>query len=123
MNARARLLAAAACTLAVGCAGPPSRPLPRSQETGAALARPEPDPGCHGTVQGLLARNGLEQVTVKLSLDAKGGVEIVDVLSPDLTPAAKIELQRTFASCAWAPLPTDGKVELFTTTWVRERVR
>lgn len=121
VNARAQLLVAAASAMAVACAGPRSRPLPRSPETRAAVARPEPDPACHGAVQGLLARNALDVVTVKLSLDDKGRIGIVEVLSPDLTPAAKIELQRAFASCAWAPLPAGGQVELFTTTWAREQ--
>jgi hypothetical protein len=72
-------------------------------------------------VQGLLARSGLEQVTVKLSVDAAGRGEIVEFLAPDLTPAARIELQRAFASCAWAPAPSPGSAEHFTTTFVRER--
>jgi hypothetical protein len=72
-------------------------------------------------VQGLLARNGLEQVTVKLSVDPAGRAEVVDFLAPDLTPAARIELQRAFADCAWAPVPAAGTAETFTTTIVRER--
>lgn len=72
-------------------------------------------------MQGLLARNGLDAVTAKLSLDDEGRIEIVEFLSPDLTPTAKIELQRAFSSCAWAPRPVHGEVQLFTTTWVRER--
>jgi hypothetical protein len=72
-------------------------------------------------VQGLLASNGLEQVTVKVSVDAAGRAEVVDLLAPDLTPAARIELQRAFSECAWAPVPAAGTAEHFTTTIVRER--
>jgi hypothetical protein len=117
---------AAACVLAAGCAGP--RPVPaapaRSPETPAALARPEPDPACHGTVQGLLARSGLEQVTVSLSRDAAGRVQVLRFLSPDLTPAAQLELRRAIAACAFGgPLPPDGRAGVFTETFVRERAR
>jgi hypothetical protein len=120
VNARATLLAAA-CALAA-CAGTRQGPA-RPPETPAALARPEPDPACHGTVQGLLARNGLETVTISLAVDASGRAEVVEFLSPELTPAAKLELQRAVAECAWAPRPVNGRVEAFTTTWVRARAR
>jgi hypothetical protein len=72
-------------------------------------------------VQGLLARNGLETVTVSLSVDAGGRAEVVGFLSPDLTPAASLELQRALAGCAWAPRPADGRTQLVTTTFVRRR--
>lgn len=113
-------LAFACLAVLAGCAAPRSAPTAaRPPESPAALARPEPDPACRGTVQGLLARNGLETVTVKLSVDHRGRAEIVHVLSPDLTPAGRIELQRAMESCVWSPRPPAGEPELFTTTWVR----
>jgi hypothetical protein len=113
---------AVACTLAAGCAGRQEpAPLARPEETPAALAKPEPDPACHGAVQGLLAKNGLESVTAKLSVDPRGRVELLELLSPDLTPAATIELRRAFESCIWVRPPGDESPEVFTTTWIRER--
>lgn len=115
--ARAHLLLTTAVALALGCAaGPPSRP----PETAAALAKPVPDPACHGTVQGLLDRNALDYVTVTVSFDTAGRVEFVDVLSPALTQAAKIELQRAFAECAWVRRPPPGTAASFTTVILRE---
>jgi hypothetical protein len=72
-------------------------------------------------VQGLLARNALETVTVKLAVDPVGRVQLVQVLSPELTPAARLELQRAMESCAWVRAPADEGLKLFTTTWTRER--
>lgn len=115
MTAGASFRVALACALAAGCASPQ-----RPSETPGALARPELDPACHGTVQGLLETNGLEEVVVRLSVDRAGRVELVEVLSPDLTPVAKVELQRAMASCVGAPVPAEGTAEVFTTTWVRE---
>jgi hypothetical protein len=70
-------------------------------------------------VQGLLARNGLELVTTKLSVDPSGRIELVQVLSPDLTPSARVELERAFQSCVWLRPPAEGKAEVLT-TWTRE---
>jgi hypothetical protein len=119
MDARGRLGLVLAGAVAAGCAGPQGPG--RAPETPAAVARPEPDPACHGTVQGLLARSGLDLVTVKVTIDAAGRPELVEVLAPDLTPSQKVELQRAFAGCAWAPRPAEGGAQVFTTTWVRER--
>jgi hypothetical protein len=112
---------AAACAVATACASERgSRSVVRPPETPAALSTPEPDPACHGTVQGLLAKFALETVTVKLALDPGGRVELVELLSPELTPAARAELHQAFASCAWAGRFTDRRTEVVTTTRVRE---
>jgi hypothetical protein len=101
MNARNALAAAAA--LAAACAT-----APRPAERADALARPEPDPACRGTVQGLLVVNGLEQVTVKVAVARDGTASLVHVLTPDLTPAAALELRRAFEACRWKPAVGPG---------------
>lgn len=113
-----KILPAIACTLALGCAGQTPRP-----ESAAALATPQPDPSCRTTVQESLVRYGLEEIVTTVSLDRHGRAEVVDFLTPDLTPTAKLEFQAAVGSCAWAPVPTDGGVEMFTTRWLRRSAR
>jgi hypothetical protein len=118
-----RTLAASFGLAALACATPQGAgPAERVPETSAARARPEPDPACHGTVQGLLDRNALDRVTLEVAIDASGRGEIREVLAPALTPAAAVELQRAMVGCAWAPRPAGGRTELVTTTWVREQI-
>jgi hypothetical protein len=90
----------------LACAGGPARgPVAQMPERAAAYAQPEPDPVCRGTVQESLAANGLERVVVKLARAPGGAVRVVEFLSPDVSPAAKVELTRAFGECAWAPPP------------------
>jgi hypothetical protein len=84
--------------LALACAGPAQRPLP---ERPAALAQPEPDPACRVTVANTLLLNGLEKVTVRVALG--GDRAAVDLLAPELTPAAASDVQRAFSGCLWRP--------------------
>jgi hypothetical protein len=98
MNARITRIAPWVAALAAACAT-----ASRTPERPEALARPEPDPACRGTVQGLLARNDLEQVTVKVAVTPRGTPSLVQVLTPDLTPAAALEVRRAFESCSWKP--------------------
>lgn len=96
---RARIAWVLAVALAAGCATAPRH----VEERAGSLARPEPDPACRGTVQGLLAANGLEQVTVKVAVSRAGTPALVQVLTPDLTPAAAVEVRRAFETCRWKP--------------------
>jgi hypothetical protein len=98
MRVRIPLLALAAA-VAVACAAR----QPHADERRAALARPEPDPSCRGTVQGLLDVNGLEQVTVEVTVTREGRPALVEILTPDLTPVAAAEVRRAFESCLWKP--------------------
>jgi hypothetical protein len=91
------LACAALATFALGCAGP--RPLP---ERAAVFAHPEPDPGCRVLVADSMRLAGVEQVTVRVAL-AKQRAAVVDLLAPELTPAAAAEVRRAFADCAWRP--------------------
>lgn len=100
-----RTLAAVALALAAACAGAP--PSPRAGERAAATAWPEPDPACRVVVARSLALNGLEQVTVRAGLGADGRPSLLQVLGPELSPAAAEEVRRAFADCAWKPAP-DG---------------
>ena len=110
MRARIALVIAA---LAAACAT-----ASRTPERPDAFARPEPDPACRGTVQGLLARSGLEQVTVKVAVTPEGKPTLVQVLTPDLTPAAALEVRRAFEDCRWKPAvdpegrPIEGNLTL-----------
>lgn len=106
-----------AAALAAGCAAR----QPHVDERNAALARPEPDPSCHGTVRGLLDVNGLEQVVVKVTVTAEGRPSLVEVLTPDLTPMAAVEVRRAFERCAWKPAvgPDGERVEGSLTLAVR----
>lgn len=114
--------AALAVLLLAACAGPGAPAAGRVPDAPTAHARPEPDPGCRATVQAPLAANGLEQVTVKIAADAQGKPVLIQFLSPDLTPAAMLELRRAFESCLWKPdVGPDGQPRAWTTTIVRLR--
>ncbi|HEY7724809.1 MAG TPA: hypothetical protein VH880_05715 [Anaeromyxobacteraceae bacterium] len=115
-------LVVAALALVAGCAAPGREARgERWPETPAALAVPEPDPSCRGTVQEALGRGGLQRVVVRLAAGPSGRVEVVSFLSPDVTPAAQAEIRRALATCAWAPRPAPGGAETWITTWVHER--
>ena len=115
--------AVAALLLAAGCAGAGAPRGPgRVSDAPTAYAHPERDPGCRATVQEPLAAYGLERVTVKLAADAQGRPILIQFLSPDLTPAAMLELRRAFESCLWKPdVGPDGQPRAWTTTIVRLR--
>jgi hypothetical protein len=119
------LLAGAAAGLVVaGCASPgPQAARPeRIRDAPAAYALPEPDPGCRATVQEPLAAHGLERVTIKVAVGAGGKPVLVEFLSPDLTPAAMLELRRAVEQCVWKPeITPDGQARAWTTTFVRLR--
>jgi hypothetical protein len=108
--------------LAACAAGPSSAPAARLPDPRAAQALPEPDPSCRATVREALARNGLEQVIVKVALDGGRRLRLVEVLSPDLTAAGKLELRSAFAACPWAPVPSNGGAETWTAILVGERL-
>jgi hypothetical protein len=112
----------------VACATTPVRePVPQMPERAAAYAQPEPDPACRGMVQESLAARGLDRVVVKLARAPDGGVRVVELVAPDLTPAAKVELTRAFGECAWSPpppaegAPVVAPAEVWTNTFVREQ--
>ena len=93
-------LLAVAPLLALACAGPRAHHVDERQ---AGYARPEPDPACRGALVACLSSNGLDQVTVTVAVSGEGRVSLVNVLTPDLTPAAALEVRRAFESCAWKP--------------------
>jgi hypothetical protein len=99
-----RVLVALSCAMAFGCSTPRGDRVPESQ---AALAQPEPDPGCWGTVQDRLLVHGIQEVTVRISVDRTGTVRLVQFLSPDLGPVAEGELRSACESCTWKPGLTD----------------
>lgn len=70
-------------------------------ERAAAGAHPEPDPACRTVVADTMKLTGVERVTVRVAL-VKERVAI-DLLAPELTPAAAAEVRRAFAECAWRP--------------------
>lgn len=103
------LRAAALLALTAGCAGPH-----HVVERPAGYAHPEPDPACHGIVAQSLQVNGLEQVTVRVALgDSAARIEL---LAPELTPAAAAEVRRAFAECAWRPGPDGAEAGVVTFT-------
>lgn len=105
---------------AAGCAGgQASSRAERARDAPGAFAHPEPDPGCRETVQAPLLAHGLELVTVKLAIGPKGRPVVVDFLSPDLTPAAMLELRQAFDRCLWKPDVTAEGGQAWTTTFVR----
>ena len=73
-------------------------------------------------MQESLAANGLERVVVRLAREADGEVRVVEFLSPDLTPAAKVELARAYGECVWAPAAPQpvAAPEIWTDTVERE---
>jgi hypothetical protein len=88
--------AAGFAAIALGCAGP--RPLP---ERAVSTAHPEPDPGCRVVVADSMRLAGVERVTLRIALEKQRAS--VDLLAPELTPAAAAEVRRAFADCAWRP--------------------
>jgi hypothetical protein len=94
--------AAALVALALGCAAAENARAPERQ---AALSTPTPDPACRTLVAQSMALSGLERVTVRVAVG--GDRAAVDLLAPELTPAAADDLRRAFAECAWRPGP-DG---------------
>jgi hypothetical protein len=94
-----------AVALAAACASPP-RPAPGAEpmrENRASTAQPAPDPTLHGTVQGERAVPPLERVTARLARAPDGRLTVVDVLSPELTPTQREELQRGLEQGEWRP--------------------
>lgn len=91
---------------------------PRMPERAAAYARPEPDPMCRATVQDTLYSNGLDKVIVKLARKPDGHADIVEFLSPDLTPAAKAELNRAYGMCVWSAVTPPAAVAPGVEVWV-----
>jgi hypothetical protein len=79
--------------LALACAGPPaaSAPLPEHR---TAFARPEQDPALRSLPLDERQLTGVERVVVRLSPGPDGGIRLVEVLSPDLTPAERADLAR-----------------------------
>jgi hypothetical protein len=98
MSARIALLAVAVSAL-LGCAAAQRH----TDEAAHALARPEPDPSCRDEVQGCLSVNGLEQVVVKAGVTRAGGLSFLEILTPDLSPVAAVEVRRAFEACRWKP--------------------
>ncbi len=109
-------LAALLGALAASCAG--ARGGERAREAPAAHARPEPDPSLRLTVREALVANGLERVTVKVAIDRSGKPTLVEFLTPELSPAAALELRRAFNNCIWKPAlgpngePEEGSITL-----------
>lgn len=93
-------LVAVSPLLALACAGPRQHHV---DERPAGYARPEPDPSCRGAVVACLSVNGLEQVTVRVAVSREGSPAVLDILTPELTPAAALEVRRAFESCRWKP--------------------
>lgn len=100
----------------LGCAGAAAeRQGPPVVET----ARPEPDSACRATVQAPLAANHLQQVVVKVAVDRGGRLQMVQFLSPSLSPSAAEELRQAFGQCLWKPARgTDGRPMAGSTTVV-----
>ncbi len=102
--------------LAAGCAAPGPRPLVAQ----AANALPESDPASRGTVQGPKGLSQVEQVVVRMGRDPSGGVVVLQVLSPALTPEQQEEVRRAFSLGGWKrqlPAPTEAE------TWIETIVR
>ena len=110
-SARPLALLATLVGAAAGCAGAGgAAPAERIPEAAAAYARPEPDPSCRATVRAPLVANGLERVSVKVAIDRTGKPTVLEFLSPDLTPAASLELRRALEQCIWKPsIGPDGR--------------
>ncbi len=100
-----------------GCAAPAGRSgEPRLPADRIAASHPEPDPACRGTVREPLVANGLERVTVKVTVTPAGKLAFVEFLAPDLNPTAAAELRAAYAGCAWKPglTPSGEPVEAST---------
>jgi hypothetical protein len=106
----------ALAVVAAGCAADRPRPL----ATQVSNALPESDPATRGTVQGPRFLSEVEQVVVRLGRDATGGVVVLQVLSPALTPEQQEEVRRAFSLGGWKrqlPLPTEAE------SWIETIVR
>jgi hypothetical protein len=102
--------------VAAGCAAQGPHPLVAQ----SANALPESDPATRGTVQGPRFLTEVEQVVVRMGRDPSGGVVVLQVLSPALTPEQQEEVQRAFSLGGWKrqlPLPTEAE------TWIETIVR
>lgn len=88
---------------AVACSGPRGTQRGGIPESAAGTALPEPDPACRGTVQDKLLVEGIEQVRVAVDVDQSGELQVVQFLTPNLTPSQTVELRRALAGCAWRP--------------------
>ncbi|ACL65149.1 conserved hypothetical protein [Anaeromyxobacter dehalogenans 2CP-1] len=93
LAAAGRAAAGATLLLALACAGPPAAtgPLP---ERRTAFARPDQDPALRSLPLDERSLTGVERVVVRLSPGPRGGVRLVEVVSPDLTPAERADLAR-----------------------------
>jgi hypothetical protein len=115
---RALRIGLAALAGTVGCLAASPQPG-RMPENRTALAVPEPDPACQGSVRQALASNGLDRVVVSLARTGDGGAEVVRFLRPDLTPAAADDLRRAMGTCAWnAPAPGDAAPSAWEVTFL-----
>jgi hypothetical protein len=101
-----RTLLAFASAAAMACAG--ASAARSTRDAPAASAWPDPDPACRVVVARSLALNGLEQVTVRAGLEPDGHPRLLNVLGPQLSPAATEDVRRAFAECAWKPPPAGG---------------
>jgi hypothetical protein len=121
MMIRALPVGLIALGVVAGCLGAPQR-AQRMPEAPSALAQPEPDPACQGTVRQVLAAHALDRVVVGLALGADGKAT-VQFFHPDLTPAQADDLRRAMGSCLWTPeAPGDAGPLVWQTTFLGERI-
>lgn len=93
MRARPAFLPGVALPLlALACASGPPVPVARTAPSRVERALPERDPSGRAMPQGPLALTGVERVVVKLQPAPGGGVKVLELLSPDLSDAEKVEL-------------------------------
>lgn len=99
---RAAIGAAGLLALTLACAGPPaaSGPLPERQ---GRLALPEQDPSLRSMPRDGRPLAGVERVVVRLAPGPEGSVRLVEVLSPDLSPAERADLKRAIEKGELAP--------------------
>ncbi len=112
-------LAALCWALSAACAGAEGpRVGERVRDAPAAYSRPQPDPSLRLTVQERLVAYSLERVVVKVAVSRTGEPTLVEFLTPDLTPAAVLDLRKAFSTCAWKPgvgpdgEPVEGEITL-----------
>jgi hypothetical protein len=98
--------------LALACAGPAAQ---RAPERTAAFAHPEPDPACRDLVAESMRLNGIEQVSVRVTV--AGPAASVELLAPELTAPQAAGVRRAFAECVWRP--GDGGADRGTVTFTR----
>jgi hypothetical protein len=112
---RSVALVALCWVLSTACAGAGG---PRVGDAPAAYGRPQPDPSLRLTVQERLVAYGLERVVVKVAVSRTGELTLVEFLTPDLTPAAVLDLRKAFNTCIWKPgvgpdgEPVEGEITL-----------